>query len=49
MEEEHKALLLLVSGMTTEQILSYGEVYAFFREEFNNEIIDIINENKEDE
>ncbi len=44
-EEEYNAILLLISGMTPAQILSYGEVYAFFREEFNNEMIDIIEKN----
>jgi len=42
MEKEFEAIKVLVSQMTVDTILSYGEVYAFFREELNNEMIDVM-------
>jgi DNA-directed RNA polymerase subunit RPC12/RpoP len=39
-EEFDKYLRQIVSEMSAEQILSYGEVYSFFSEVFNNEVLD---------
>ena len=40
-EELNECLIEIINGMNANQILSYGEVSSFFREELNNEILDL--------
>ena len=39
------ALRTIVEHMSAGHILSYGDVYAFFREELNNEILELAAQN----
>jgi len=43
-EKEYSVIRKLVSEMNPEELLSYGEIYGFLREELNNKMIDIIEE-----